>query len=82
MAMGTIATTPAAMMAKPSLLEAFVRGSPWPSLGLQGSACAAACAWCTSRGGSETALAGGPIAHAYVCAWGGRGEIARAGPPI
>eukprot|EP00969_Alexandrium_andersonii_P025186 1101144-Alexandrium_andersonii.AAC.1 len=32
-AMGTIAMTPAAMMAKPSFLEAFVRGCPWSSSG-------------------------------------------------
>eukprot|EP00969_Alexandrium_andersonii_P169958 7514098-Alexandrium_andersonii.AAC.1 len=30
-ASGTIAIAPAAVMAKPSLLEALVRGPPWPS---------------------------------------------------
>eukprot|EP00969_Alexandrium_andersonii_P102319 4516077-Alexandrium_andersonii.AAC.1 len=31
---------PATTMAKPSLLDAFARGSPWPSSGQRGSACA------------------------------------------
>eukprot|EP00969_Alexandrium_andersonii_P224310 9906653-Alexandrium_andersonii.AAC.1 len=45
---GTLAMTPAAVMAKPSLQEAFVQGSPWPSSGQRGSACAArASAWRT-----------------------------------
>eukprot|EP00969_Alexandrium_andersonii_P314162 13878768-Alexandrium_andersonii.AAC.1 len=44
MATGTMAVIPATMMAKPSLLGAFVRRSPWPSSGQRGSACAAS-AW-------------------------------------
>eukprot|EP00969_Alexandrium_andersonii_P352955 15438798-Alexandrium_andersonii.AAC.1 len=59
-ATGTLATTPAAMMAKPSLLEALVRGSPWPTSGRRGSAWAAS-AWRTCRG-ATFALAGGPVA--------------------
>eukprot|EP00969_Alexandrium_andersonii_P188037 8308979-Alexandrium_andersonii.AAC.1 len=46
-----IATAPAPMMAKPSLPQAFVPGTPWPSSGQRGSACAAS-AWRTC-GGAE-----------------------------
>eukprot|EP00969_Alexandrium_andersonii_P034319 1501196-Alexandrium_andersonii.AAC.1 len=50
-ATGTVAMAPAAMMAKPSLLEACVRvqRSPRPSSGQQGAACAAS-AWRTPGG--------------------------------
>eukprot|EP00969_Alexandrium_andersonii_P062356 2746907-Alexandrium_andersonii.AAC.1 len=50
-ATGTFAKTHAAMVAKPALLEAFVRGHPWPLSGQCCSACAAS-AWCTC-GGAE-----------------------------
>eukprot|EP00969_Alexandrium_andersonii_P038679 1695804-Alexandrium_andersonii.AAC.1 len=51
-------------MAKPSLLEAFVRGSPWPSSGQWGLARAASAR--RTCGGPEFARAGGPAACAYV----------------
>eukprot|EP00969_Alexandrium_andersonii_P048157 2113352-Alexandrium_andersonii.AAC.1 len=51
-------------MAKPSLLEAFLRGSPWPSPGQRGSACAAS-AWRTC-GGAEVHVQAAPVAHAHV----------------
>eukprot|EP00969_Alexandrium_andersonii_P257507 11385322-Alexandrium_andersonii.AAC.1 len=51
MATGTLAMTPAAMMAMPSLLRVFVRWFPWPSSGQRNSACAAS-AWRTC-GGAE-----------------------------
>eukprot|EP00969_Alexandrium_andersonii_P298697 13204607-Alexandrium_andersonii.AAC.1 len=60
--MGTLALTPATMMAKPSLMEVFVRRPPWPSSGQRGSACAAN-AWCTC-GGAEVHAQRSPAAHA------------------
>eukprot|EP00969_Alexandrium_andersonii_P267265 11810996-Alexandrium_andersonii.AAC.1 len=43
-AAGALARTPPTMMASPALLLGSVRGSPWPSSGQPGSACAAS-AW-------------------------------------
>eukprot|EP00969_Alexandrium_andersonii_P369863 15476058-Alexandrium_andersonii.AAC.1 len=53
--------TPATMTAKQSLLKAFMRGSPWPSLGQRGSACATS-AWRT-RNGAELHV---PAAQLHV----------------
>eukprot|EP00969_Alexandrium_andersonii_P137016 6061059-Alexandrium_andersonii.AAC.1 len=63
--MGSLAMTPAAMMSKPVLLEAFARGPPWPSSGQRDSACAAS-PRCTC-GGDVLARAGGLAARPYVC---------------
>eukprot|EP00969_Alexandrium_andersonii_P075627 3334380-Alexandrium_andersonii.AAC.1 len=52
------------MMAKPSLLEVFVRGSPWPLSGQRGSARASS-AWRTC-GGTELHLQAAQTALAYV----------------
>eukprot|EP00969_Alexandrium_andersonii_P224229 9902485-Alexandrium_andersonii.AAC.1 len=49
MATGALAGNPSTMMAMLSLLEAFVRGPPWPSSGQRSSACAAS-AWRTCGG--------------------------------
>eukprot|EP00969_Alexandrium_andersonii_P191549 8460025-Alexandrium_andersonii.AAC.1 len=51
-------------MAKPSLMEVFVRGPLWPSSGQRGSDCAAS-AWCTC-GGAELHVQRGPAARARV----------------
>eukprot|EP00969_Alexandrium_andersonii_P195421 8633009-Alexandrium_andersonii.AAC.1 len=51
-------------MAKPPLLEAFVRGSPWPSSGQWSPAHAASAR--RTCGGAELARASGPAARAYV----------------
>eukprot|EP00969_Alexandrium_andersonii_P294842 13032414-Alexandrium_andersonii.AAC.1 len=52
------------MMAKPSLMEMFVRGPPWPSAGQRSSACAAS-AWRTC-GGAELHVQCGQAARVYV----------------
>eukprot|EP00969_Alexandrium_andersonii_P371302 15479210-Alexandrium_andersonii.AAC.1 len=51
-------------MAKPSLQEAFVRGSPRRPSGQRGSACVAS-AWRTC-GGAELHVQAAQTAHAYV----------------
>eukprot|EP00969_Alexandrium_andersonii_P319012 14092919-Alexandrium_andersonii.AAC.1 len=60
-ATGTPAMTPAATMAKPSLLEALVRGPPRLSSGQRGPARAASAK--RTCGGAECARAGGPAAR-------------------
>eukprot|EP00969_Alexandrium_andersonii_P223994 9892643-Alexandrium_andersonii.AAC.1 len=52
-ATGTLARTPPAMMASPSLLWGSLWGSLWPSSEQRGSACSAyaASAWRTCGGG-------------------------------
>eukprot|EP00969_Alexandrium_andersonii_P326550 14429065-Alexandrium_andersonii.AAC.1 len=56
--------SPPATMASPSLLLGVLRGSPWPSTGQRGPACATS-AWRTN-GGGEIARASGPVARAVV----------------
>eukprot|EP00969_Alexandrium_andersonii_P314767 13905295-Alexandrium_andersonii.AAC.1 len=51
-------------MAPPSLLLGSLRGSPWPSSGQRGSACAAS-AWRTC-GGAELHVQATTTARAYV----------------
>eukprot|EP00969_Alexandrium_andersonii_P027483 1199215-Alexandrium_andersonii.AAC.1 len=64
MATGTLAMTPAAFMVKPSFLGAFVRMSPWSSLGQWVAACAAS-DWRT-RGGAGLHVQAAQTAHVHV----------------